>query len=85
MRIDESNYEILEKAGKITMSNYLEEVNWTDAENVKGFIDSDELLDIIEDLICEIHRLEEKIEDREQDIRDNYRQITPSEMYGGVY
>ena len=84
MRVDESNYEILEKAGKITWSNYLEAVNWTDAENIKGFIDPDELLDIIEDLICEIGRLEEKIEDREQDIRDNYRQITDSEMYGGV-
>ena len=81
MRIDESNYEILERAGKITMSNYLEAVNWTDAENIKGFIDPDELLNIIEDLMCEIHRLEEKIEDREKEIEYNYRRIPPEEMY----
>ena len=37
---------------------------------------------MFEDMFCEIDSLEEKIEDMEQDIRDNYKPISPYEMYG---
>jgi septation ring formation regulator EzrA len=37
---------------------------------------------MFEDLFCEIDSLEEKIEDMEDNIRDNYRPISPYEMYG---
>lgn len=41
-----------------------------------------EMESMIEDLIAEIVKRDEKIEKIEQDKRDNYKQITPSEMYG---
>lgn len=45
-----------------------------------------ELLNTISDLKCELEATKEHyediIEDRERQIQDNYRQITPTEMYG---
>lgn len=46
------------------------------------FIDEYGIESMFEDLFCEINDLEEKIEDIKQDIRDNYRPISPYEMYG---
>lgn len=80
MRIDESNFDVFDRVQNICGYNY--DIAWTDSHNLKGMIHPDEMLSMIEDLICEIDRLEEKIEDREQEIKDNYRQITPREMYG---
>ena len=37
---------------------------------------------MFEDLVCEINSLEEKIEDMEQDIRDNYKPISKYEEIG---
>lgn len=83
MKLDQADLEILEKAGKKTMTNYWENVKWFNPKELDGYIDGDELIGIIEDLICEIDHLEEKAEDREQEIQDNYRRITPAEMYEG--
>lgn len=80
MKVGEDNYEIFEKVSKMTMTNY--EINWWDAENIKGYIDPDTMLYMIEDLICEVERLEEKIEDILQDRNDNYRQIPYAEQVG---
>ena len=80
MRVDESNFDIFDRVQNLCGYNY--NIAWTDSHNLKGMIHPDEMLSMIEDLICEIDRLEEKIEDREQEIKDNYRQITPREMYG---
>ena len=74
MRIDESNYETFEKVNKITGTDY--EIIWKDAENIEGVIDIDGLYAMIEDLICEVDRLEEEAKDREQDIADNYKRIS---------
>ena len=70
MRIDESNYETFERVNKITGTDY--GIIWKDAENIEGVIDIDGLYAMIEDLICEIDRLKEETEEREQDIQDNY-------------
>lgn len=56
------------------------------AEEIVGYNETDyytieDLLGIIDELVFEIHRLEEKIEDREQDIEDNYRRIDVAEQY----
>lgn len=80
MIVNESNFDILEKASKITLTDY--EIKWFDAENINGYIETDNLISIIEDLIYEIDRLEEKIEDIKQDIRDNYRPIPYAEQVG---
>lgn len=78
MIVNESNFEILDKASKITLTDY--DIKWFDAENINGYIDTDSLIAIIEDLICEVDHLEEKIEDMEQDIQDNYRPIPVAEQ-----
>ena len=46
------------------------------------YIEPETIEAMFEDLFCEIDSLEEKIEDMEQDIRDNYKPISPYEMYG---
>lgn len=78
MRIDESNYGTFERVNKITGTDY--GIIWKDAENIEGVIDIDGLYAMIEDLICEVDRLEEEAKDREQDIADNYKRISMEEM-----
>jgi len=78
MRIDESNYETFERVKKITGTDY--GIIWKDAENIEGVIDIDGLYAMIEDLICEVDRLNEEAKDREQDIADNYKRISIEEM-----
>lgn len=60
MRIDDSNFETFDKVQKICGYNY--DIVWTDSHNLKGHVDPDVMLDMIEDLICEIHRLQEQLE-----------------------
>lgn len=48
----------------------------------KDFYSIAELIAIIEDIDSDKERLEEELEDLKQDIEDNYKQITPEEMYG---
>ena len=80
MLVNESNFETLEKASKITGVDY--DIKWYDAEDIKGYIYEYNLLTIIEDLTVEINRLEETIEDIETDKRDNYRPISQAEQIG---
>ena len=42
----------------------------------------DELITKFQSLINDVEYLEEKVNDLENDIRDNYRPITHEEMYG---
>lgn len=78
MRVDESNYSTLERASEITLTDY--DIKWFNAENIDGYIDTETLTNIIEDLINEVDRLQEKIEDIEQDIKDNYKAIPIAEQ-----
>jgi hypothetical protein len=48
----------------------------------KDIYDWEEILGIIEEMEDEIVSLNEKISDMEDDIRDNYKPIPLSEMYG---
>ena len=64
--LDDWQLDLLERAGKKTGINYWEKVNWFNrSQELDGFIDDEELFDIIADLVCEIGRLEEKLEDKE--------------------
>ena len=80
MIVNEDNFDILERASKMTSTDY--EIKWFDAENIHGFISTDNLLSIIEDLMCEVDRLQEELEDMEQDRQDNYRPIPVAEQVG---
>lgn len=46
-----------------------------------SLIDGNEIESMLEDLLTEIGRLEEKIEDMEQDIQDNYTRIPVENQY----
>ena len=41
----------------------------------------EDLLDVVDDLITEYEKLEEKYQNLEQDLEDNYKPISASEMY----
>ena len=62
---------------KVKGDAYLEKV-FTD----KDIISIDELISKFQSLIDDVEYLEEKVNDLENDIRDNYRPITKEEMYG---
>ena len=48
----------------------------------KDFVSLDEVIGSFEDALYEIECLEEEKKDLEDDIRDNYKPIPLSEMYG---
>jgi len=54
----------------------------------KDLVSVQELVNLIYDLKYEVEETkeyyEDKIKRREEFIKDNYKQITPSEMWGGV-
>lgn len=52
----------------------------TDYELRGEFIPVESLWSVIEDLMCEINHLEEKIEDIEKDRDDNYRPLSIEEQ-----
>lgn len=48
----------------------------------KDLVRTDELISAIEELVWEVDRLNESIEDKEQYYKDNYRKIDEHEYYG---
>lgn len=62
--------------------NKIKNITFTDYEATGDFIPSESIEPMLEDLLLEIDRLQEKYNDLEQNINDNYRAITPAEMYG---
>ena len=69
MRINENIYNILEKVSSITLTDY--EIKLFDKESKDGYIDNENLICAIEDLLHEIGYLHELIEDMKQP-RDEY-------------
>lgn len=65
MRIDESNFDTFDKVQKICGYNY--NIMWTDSHNLKGYVDPDVMLDMMDDLMCEIDRLQEQLEKKSID------------------
>ena len=51
-----------------------------DIEEIDGYIPAENLLSMIEDLLCEIDSLEEKYKDFEKYVEDNYRHLTYEEQ-----
>jgi len=78
MKIDESDFEILDRASKMMGTNY--NIKWFDAENFDGYIDKDDLIVMIDDLIREIDRINEEFEDYKQYVADNYKFIPMEDM-----
>lgn len=69
MRIDDSNFETFDKVQKRCGYNY--DIIWTDSHNLKGYVDPYTMLNMMDDLLCEMGRIEEK----QEDIDDLKREI----------
>lgn len=61
MKLSKDDIETIEKVSKITLTNY--EVKTIEDE---GYIDPYNLINALEDLLCEVDNLEEKISDVKQ-------------------
>ena len=64
------------------LKNKIKNITNTDYEYRGDFLSTNSIIPMLKDLVYEIQRLEEKIETREEEISNNYKQITPNEMYG---
>jgi len=84
MRVDEDNYRVLRRAEDMLGTDY--EINITNDDDIKGFIDDDNVSQMIDDLCMEIDRLQEQLEEQknyyEEQIRECYKPISPYEFYG---
>lgn len=74
-KLDKDELEMLENVSKMT---------YTDYEIVNDLIPAENLLAAIYDLVIEVDRLKEQIEDMEQDIENNYeaKRYDPYTEYG---
>lgn len=67
MHLDDYELDLLERAGKKTGTDYWSKVNWFNkSQELDGWIASEDLMEIIADLMCEIGSLEEKLEDKKE-------------------
>lgn len=62
----------------------IENITCVDYEFKDNFLPSENIVSIFEDLIYEIDRLEEKYEDLEQDMEDNYIKRPMSDYTGNA-
>lgn len=69
--LDEKDLLLLDRVKKISGQNYVE----------NNQIEVDKMLDIIQDLVAEVGRVQEELEDLQNDVRDNYKRIRNNEMY----
>lgn len=63
----------------------IENITGVDYEFKDNFLPSENIVSIFEDLIYEIDRLEEKYEDLEKDLEDNYIHRPMSDYTGDRY
>lgn len=84
MRVDEDNYGVLRHAEDMLGNDY--EINITNDDECKGFIDTDNIVELIDDLCAELSRLNEELEDTKEYyetlLRDCYKPISKHEFYG---
>lgn len=67
------------------LKDKIEKITITDYDFKDNFLPSESITSIFEDLIYEIDRLEEKYEDLEQDMEDNYIKRPMSDYTGDRY
>ncbi len=59
----------------------VENITNTDYELLGDFIQTELLIHVIEDMLCEYEEIQEKYEDYKQYVKDNYREISQSDQY----
>lgn len=73
MRIGENEYSVIDNAENITGIDY--EIKWFDKDTLDGYIEEDNLICIIDDLLNEIDRLNEEIEELKKPKEDDYEEL----------
>ena len=74
-KLDKEELEIIKNISKLTMTNY---------EIIGDFIPVDSWKNLAEDLLYEFDKLQEEFEDYKEFVKDNYKQKTNEEIYGGI-
>lgn len=74
-KLDENEKELIEELSEITGVDY---------EVVGDLFPADSFIPLLKDLKLEITRRDEKIEELQKDIEDNYKPITNKELYGDI-
>lgn len=72
-KLDDNELEAMFKISKITMTDY---------ELIGNFAPVEKLINVIEDLLTELDRAKEKIEQIEKDRDENYKPISYAEQVG---
>lgn len=82
MKITEDNYDVLKEVQEITTTDY--DIRWSNAEEIEGYIEADEMLTMMKDLLIEYHLLQERKEDQEEYCKEYHqpRKINYYEEYG---
>lgn len=71
LELNDKEYELIKEVSEITLTNY----------ELKGnLISSESMLCAIQELVWEVHRLEDEIEAINEDIRDNYKRVSVEEQ-----
>lgn len=70
-KLSDDEKEIIKKVQQRTITDY---------EIKNDNVDIQSMMYMIEDLLCEIDRLEEELEEEIQDRKDNYKRISYEEM-----
>lgn len=72
-KLDNDEFERIKAIEKITLGDY---------ELVGNFIPVESMMCIIEDLLLELEKSEEKYKDFEQQVEDNYKAVSYAEQIG---
>ena len=72
-RLESDEFEKIKEAEKITCTDY---------DIIGNLIPAENLMSIVEDLLVEIDTLNERYEDLEKTVEENYRPFTQKEIYG---
>ena len=72
-KLDNDEFERIKEIEKITFSDF---------ELVGNFIPVESMMAALEDMLVEYHNKEEELEDLQENIKDNYKPISNTEMYG---
>lgn len=78
MRIDETNFETLQRAYDITGKT--NKIFWRDAENIDGYIDYEDLISLMDALIDEYNYKRDELQDLENYI-DKDSEYDPYDTY----
>lgn len=79
MKIDQSVWYTLSDAIEITGKDY--HIKWFDKDLFEGYIDEDDLLNLIDDVTYRADKYKYELEELRNDLLDNYRPISKAEQY----